>query len=274
MEFALVYANDWFVIPYTLPAGAVATVRGLVVTNVFGERFWIEAAGAGADADWQRWSMFTIDVAGQPGAKADTSLLLLPTVTKILRSPPSEDILLLRDEVANMVWGVEQTIPVATGESKRGIEAARQTLAFLQALVGPAPAPVPANAPIRYRVMNTVPENWIPFIPVHVDGSNRDIQLQRAAMPRILEGDPNPPVKVEPRTVLLREGLDRTPQQTYFVFEEEVPRAGARLMQTFERTRWTDGKVYTWLRVRRQTGRGEGSSGLGFDELINVPTKK
>jgi len=274
MEFALVYANDWFVIPYTLPAGAVATVRGLVVTDVFGERFWIEAAGAGADADWQRWSMFTIDVAGQPGAKADTSLLLLPTATKILRSPPTEDILLLRDEVANMVWGVEQTIPLATGESKRGIEAARQKLAFLQAQIGPPPAPGPANAPIRYRVMNTVPENWIPFIPVHVDGSNRAIQLQRAAMPRILEGDPHPPGKVEPRTVLLREGLDRTPQQTYFIFEEEVPRAGARLMQTFERTRWTDGKVYTWLRVRRQTGRGEGSSGLCFDELINVPTKK
>jgi hypothetical protein len=278
MEFALVYANDWFVIPYTLPAGAVATVRGLVVTNVFGERLWIEAAGSGTDADWQRWSMFTIDVAGQAGAKADTSLLLLPTVTKILRSPPTEEVMLLRDEVANMVWGVEQTIPVATGESKRGIEAARQTLAFLEArlavqLGGPPPAPVPANAPIRYRVMNTVPENWIPFIPVHVAGSNRAIQLQRAAMPRILEGDPNPPVKVEPRTVLLREGLDRLPAQPYFVFEEEVPRAGARLMQTFERARWTDGRVYTWLRVRRQTGRGEGSSGLGFDELVNVPSK-
>jgi hypothetical protein len=277
MEFALVYANDWFVIPYTLPAGAVATLRGLVVTNVFGERLWIEAAGSGADADWQRWSMFTIDVAGQAGAKADTSLLLLPTVTKILRSPPTEEVMLLRDEVANMVWGVEQTIPVATGESKRGLEAARQTLAFLEArlaaqLGGPPPAPVPANAPIRYRVMNTVPENWIPFIPVHVDGSNRAIQLQRAAMPRILEGDPNPPAKIEPRTVLLREGLDRMPAVPYFVFEEEVPRAGTRLMQTFERTRWTDGKVYTWLRVRRQTGRGEGSSGLGFDELLNVPS--
>ena len=36
----------------------------------------------------------------------------------------------------------------------------------------------------------------------------------------------------------------------------------------------TDGRVYTWLRVRRQTGRGEGSSGLGFDELINVPIKQ
>ena len=56
---------------------------------------------------------------------------------------------------------------------------------------------------------------------------------------------------------------------------DEVAAAnGARLMQTFERTRWADGKVYTWLRVRRQTGRGEGSSGLGFDELVNVPRKK
>lgn len=278
MEFALVYANDWFVIPYTLPAGAIATIRGFAVTNVFGERFWIKAADSGADADWRRWNMFTINVIRRPGAPADTSLLLLPTVPKILESPPTEEILLLRDEVANMVWGVEKTIPVATGETKRGIEAARQTRTFLEAqlaarLGGPPPAPVPANAPIRYRVMNTVPENWIPFIPVHVDGTNRKIQIQRAAMPRILEGDPNPPVKIQPRTILLREGLDRAPAQPYFVFEEEVPRAGTRLVQAFERTRWTDGRVYTWLRVRRQTGRGEGSSGLAFDELVNVPTK-
>ena len=71
--------------------------------------------------------------------------------------------------------------------------------------------------------------------------------------------------------VLLRQGLDQSPPQTYFVHEEEVPRAGARLTQFFERTRWTGGQVYTWLRVRKQTGRGEASSGLGFDEIINVP---
>jgi hypothetical protein len=284
MEFALVYANDWFVIPYTLPAVAIASIRAFVVTNVFGERFSIDAAGGGADADWQRWSMFTIDVRGRPGA-ADTSLLLLPTAAKILESPPTEDIMMMRDEVANMVWGVEVAIPVATGESMRGIEAARQTRAFLEAqltarLSGPPPVPppnhvpVPANAPIRYQVMNTVPENWIPFIPVHVPGDNREIQLQRAALPRILEGDPDPPAKVQPRTVLLRQGLDLAPPQPYFVFEEEVPRAGTRLFQAFERARWVDGRVYTWLRVRRQTGRGQGSSGLGFDKLINVPVKR
>jgi hypothetical protein len=39
----------------------------------------------------------------------------------------------------------------------------------------------------------------------------------------------------------------------------------------FQRTRWTDGRVVVWLRVRRQTGRGEGSSGLRFDELVDQP---
>jgi hypothetical protein len=221
--------------------------------------------------------MFTINVEGDPAAPADTSLLLLPTVPKVQESPPTEELTLIRDEVANMVWGVERTVPLASGDSKPGLEAARETRRFYEAELAARlggvtpPPPIPPAAPIRYEVMSTVPENWIPFIPVHVDGDNRDVQLQRAAMPRILEGDPDPAVKVQPRTRLLREGLDRAPAQTYFVHEEEVPRAGAYLSQRFERTRWTDGRVYVWLRVRRQTGRGEGSSGLAFDELIDVP---
>jgi hypothetical protein len=34
------------------------------------------------------------------------------------------------------------------------------------------------------------------------------------------------------------------------------------------RARWTQGQVYTWLRARKQTGRGEATSGLGFDLLV------
>jgi hypothetical protein len=275
MEFALVFSNDWFVIPYTLPSGSVATVRAMVVNNVFGERFLVEAAGSGADSSWQRWNMFTITSRAQTAVPADNSLLLLPTLAKRHESPVTEEMLLVRDEVANMVWGVETTIPLPNGDTKRGLEAARQTRAYFEALLAASgatpPATLPSAAPIGYQVMSTVPENWIPFIPVHVPGSNREIQLQRAALPRVLDGDPSPPVKVRPRTVLLREGLDVTPAVPYFVFEEEVPRAGAKLLQAFERTRWTDGTVFTWLRVRKQTGRGEGSSGLAFDELKDMP---
>jgi hypothetical protein len=271
MEFALVYSNDWFVIPCTLPSGTLARVQGLAVTNVFGDRLWIEAADQGADSAWGRWTMFTIDVLNSPtgNAAADSTLLLLPTLASSQTGPPLEEVFLVRDEVANMAWGVEKTVPLASGISRPGGEVATQTFNYLQGLIPDGAAPPPMAAAVRYQVMNSVPENWIPLIPVHVPDNNRTIQLQRAAMPRILVGDTNPIQKVQPLTSLLRQGLDLTPAQTYFIHEEEVPRAGARLTQYFERSRWTQGQVYTWLRVQKQTGRGEASSGLAFDRLVD-----
>jgi hypothetical protein len=274
LEFGLVYSNDWFLVPADLPAGSVASVRGIAVTNVFGERFWIEAAGAGPDDAWQRWSMFTVNVKGSAGEEADTSLLLAPTVPKIQESEAVEDVVLVRDEMANMVWGVERTVELPTGASKPGAEAARETRAFFERLAGGAApvAPGPRVADVKYRLMTSVPEHWIPFLPVRVPGSTRDVQLQRAALPRIIEGAAGAPVKVRPRTALLREGLEEG--DPYFVHEEEVSRAGTRVEQSFQRTRWRDGRAVTWFGVRRLTGRGEGSSGLAFDQLIDVPPEE
>jgi hypothetical protein len=272
VEFGLVYANDWFLIPYTLPTGSIASIRGMMVTNVFGERFWIEAAGSGLDDKWQRWSMFTINTKGNANEVADTSLLLLPTVPKIQESSPLEEIVLIRDEMANMVWAIEKTIPLPTGNSKSGSEAAIETHNFYQGLIPKPLAINPAvNDPkISYLAMTSVPEQWIPFLPVHLDGNNRQIQLQRAAMPRILAGAPLniKPRKVRPRTVLMQPGLDV--KKPYFIHEEEVPRAGIRVTQSFQRTRWHNGETFVWLGVRKQTGRGQGSSGLAFDKIVDV----
>jgi hypothetical protein len=280
VEFCLIYANDWFLIPYRLPTGSLARVRGLAVTNVFGERTWVEAAGRGLDEDWQRWAMFLLNIKGEGREAADTSLVLLPTVPKVQEGTPLDEVMLIRDEMANMVWGVEKRIPLPSGDSKPGAEAAQESLAFFkQDLerrldVAPPLAPVEYHAKIHYQVMNSVPENWIPLIPVHVDGDNREIQLQRAALPRTLEGDPDPPRKVHPRTVLLREGLDQAPAVPYFLHEEEVSRAGVRVTQSFQRTRWRDGSVFVWLGVRKRTGRGEGASGLVFDRIVDVKGKR
>ena len=264
-------------VPCTVPAGSVLQLRGLAVTNVFGERTWVEAAGRGTGDDWQRWGMFLLHRRGDAGLPADTSLVVVPAAQKVLESPPLEEVLLVRDEVANMVWAVEKTIWLPTGEPGQGAEAARDLRAFLERDVarrlGGAPPPslsAAENARIRYQVMNTVPEQWIPFVPVHVPGDIREIQLQRAALPRILSGDPQPP-KVQPRTALVREGLDRQPPAVYFLHEEEVPRAGVRVTQSFQRTRWRDGRAWVWLGARKQTGRGEAESGLAFDRLANVP---
>ncbi len=116
--------------------------------------------------------------------------------------------------------------------------------------------------------MSSVPEQWLPFIPVHVDGSSRETQFQRAAMPRFLDGDPNAPAKIRPRTPLMSQNLPTA----YYIYEEEVPRAGVRVTQCYQRTRRPDGSVLVWYGARKGTGRGEGSSSLAFDQIIDSPT--
>lgn len=280
IEFGLIYANDWFLVPFTLPAGSIANVKGLSVTNVFGEKTWVEPAGKGLDDAWKRWNMYALNTKGNQREPADNSLLILPTVEKILEGKPLEEVLFIRDEVANMVWAIEKKIPLPTGSGKHGGEAAFELHKFYQKILNNEigdgiviPDDIEFKANIRYQIMNTVPENWIPFIPVHVDGSSREVQLQRASMPRILENDaPGNAQKIKPRTQLVREGLEKDPVEAYFIHEEEIPRAGIRAYQTFQRTRWYDGKVVNWFGARKQTGRGEGHSGLAFDQII--PTAK
>lgn len=302
MEFALVFANDWFLLPYTLSVGQVAEVKGIAISNVFNERFWVEPLRDVPEQNWEQWSMFNLSTRVIERQTPPARLVLLPTVPKLQESGPVESVTLVRDEMANMVWGVEQRILLPSGLSRSGLEAAREYFNFLQKpfldqvkqlqdrkmqleaipesertqsekdelaqindqlskMLPPDPV-----APIRYKVMNTVPENWIPFIPVHVDGSTRETQLQRAALPRILAGDVNPPQKIRPRTGLLRANLPKA----YFIHEEQVPRAGAVVEQSYQRTRWVGGKVFTWMGVRKSTGRGEGSSGLAFDQIVPV----
>jgi hypothetical protein len=275
LEFALVYSNDWFIVPFTAPAATVATLTGCAVTNTFGERFWITPAAQGRDDDPRRFTLFTSSVIGDARLPADTSLLLLPTAPGVTDGPAREEVLFLRDETANMVWAVERVVPLPDGSTRPGAEAGRETRAYFErllALAAPGPGAEPASvADIRYRVMTGVPENWIPFIPAREPGSDRQIRLQRAAMPRVLEGDPDDPKRVPPKTMLLRDGLDGADRHPYFLHEEEIPREGLRVVTQFQRTRWRDGRVVVWLGARKAVGRGEGSSGLGFDRIIPTP---
>jgi hypothetical protein len=271
MEFALVYANDWFLVPFRLPAGTLARLEGLAVTNVFGERFWILGAGTGSQQNWHRWSMFQLTADAAAAEQADSTLLLPPVLAGAIDGDALEEVELARDEVANMVWAVERVVPPVTGGGRSGRDEARETRAYHERLVGENPVEVAYQAGIAYLAMTNVPENFIPFVPVHVPGSTREIQLQRSRMLRIVEGDALPPEKVPPRTTLIREGLDETPQKPYFIHEEEVPRAGIQVTESFRRTRWTGGEAYVWLGVRKKPGRGERSSGLAFDTIVPTP---
>ena len=128
MEFALVYANDWFIVPFRLPIGSTARVDALVVTNTFGEHHWIDASGSRPGDKWQRWDMF-----GLAGARTDRPRLVLPALTaKTQSGDPIEVVNCIRDEMANMVWGVECTIPLVNGYGRAGRESAVETRQVLR----------------------------------------------------------------------------------------------------------------------------------------------
>ena len=84
---------------------------------------WIEAAASGSNTDWSQWNMFTMTVDGTKPAPPDTGLLLLPTVAKVQESKPFEEVVFIRDELANMVWGIETVVPLPNGWSGSGGDA-------------------------------------------------------------------------------------------------------------------------------------------------------
>jgi hypothetical protein len=248
VEFALIYSNDWCVIPYVVDVGSLNSLPGLLVTDDFGETTLVRAAGRGRDDSWQRWSMFTLGnkIRGGP---ADFRLFVPPTLPKSMEGEAIEQVVFLRDEMANMVWAVEKIVPSATGNGADGYVVGR-------AAATPTPSlPLhPTAAQARYILGTDVPPNWHPFIPVHVPGSNRKVQLQRARMP-------------EQRDIFGR--VLRVPSP-YYVNEEEAPRAGKTVSRSYQRARWVDGRTLVWIGRRVTTGRGEGNSGLAFDQVEDL----
>lgn len=285
-EFALIYGNDWFVVPYPVAAGSLSEIKGIVVTDVFGQKTLVEAANQGQQDNWTGWGLFNLSHQKsdpQQSLAADSRLFLPPTLARVQESDPVEDVYLVRDEMANMVWAIEANIEDYLEKGMDGHHAALALADFLATYdSGPTNGdPVPVTAPLSYTLGNTVPENWIPFIPVHLRNQNRKIQLQRAAMPRLFRDRFE---AVRPRTQLMRFGFQAAPeseivpkvnptaqmqQEPYYIFEEEIPRSGIRLNARYQRARWYGGQIFNWLGYRKTIGRGEGASGLEFDTIKN-----
>jgi hypothetical protein len=270
-EFALLYGNNWFVVPYRQPIGTLAELEGVVVTDSFGYRTLVGAAVPSSGGRWTSWDLFSLSPRGTGASPAalPQHLFIPAAAGQVAEGEPHETVALVRDESANMVWAVERRVPDGLGGSQDGTAAARSFTDALAALVaaedGPD-TPVEGAPALRYRLGTTVPESWIPFVPVHETGSNRAIRLQRASMPRFVQGETQ---RVRPLTTILRPGLaasDQLPEvQPYLLNEEEVPRAGVNVHGAMRRARWLGGKTVVWHGRTVVSGRGEVDAGLRFD---------
>jgi hypothetical protein len=176
----------------------------------------------------------------------------------VIESAPVEEVVFVRDELANLAWAIEKTVASASGRPSSRHEAYEEARRRAGAQETNNGAPI--DAPAEYRLMSTVPDFWIPFVPQR-DGDTA--RLARSALRRPLpDGSlvPIPPVGriLEPETTPFR------------LFDVDVPPEGARITRTWQLARDGAGRTHLWLGRQKEATASEPSSGLRFDLVEEV----
>lgn len=283
LQYTTMYGNDWLITPMELNAGTVSTVKGIIITDVFGNRYYInQPAGETSKNEryTNKWEMFTIaqkDAYSKGDFSTDGCLFYPPSIPRTEESKPLEEVQFLRDEMANMVWGVELTINDGCGSTLDGDEYATKISAEIEEMIPKYNVQENEDIDYTYLFQNNAPLNWIPFSPVKMpEGTShgdREIRLQRSTMPLYLKDGFIP---IRPNTYLMRYGIDEddTIYQYQFINEEEILAVGTKIQLSYQRTRWFNGKIFNWLGAKKEVSQTQANSGLSFDELIEKVTQK
>lgn len=272
-EFGLVFSNDWFIVPFGVKVGSLVETKGIVVTDNFGCNTLVEPTSnrqATLTGNWSMWSLSRRDAPAQ----VDTRFLLVPALAHSLESKPTDEVLFMRDEMANLVWGIETVVPDATGGGRDARGAAKLLRQAIDQAYPQVETPAQADdVLLRYQLMGSLPENWMPLVSVRLNEDSSNAFLQ-GAMPRV---PPLEPGRDSTNALILEHNavlpigsiLARDPQaHPNLIYEEEILRDGIVVKRTFQQARWHDGNTFTWCGYKKQSGRGEGSSGLAFDQAL------
>ena len=267
MEFALVYSNDWFIAPLDLPMGSLCWIETIKVKDTFGVTTEIKRQAntvAHLSAkEIEVWDAFKIRTACELANRADDKLyepekhflFVPPVLPKRQASKALETLLMMRDEHANMVWAIEETVTSGIGKTRKGFEAHLERKQINRTTDKNKSTNSSEDALPQYRLSTKVPDNWIPYLPVL--GDNDERFLKRAIMVRNEDAAESEPIN----------SISILANETSKVCMESVPRAGLQLQLERQRVRWIDGQTYIWMGRQVSTGKGMGNSGLRFDYL-------
>ena len=264
IEYASTYGNDWFVVPLTLPVGSVTRVDSLVVTDTFGVRNLVRPIGDPASAARRTSRCGSRRVRkprrSAPRRRSVTNRFFLPPTLQPHASTarPLEDVLFMRDEMANLAWAIERTVESPIEQPAQRYEAPDAGARRTDRRSGGAQLP-------RYLLSSQVPPNWIPLLPVQVPNPLQSPNTPGQILSRLKRGavlQPDGTTKVHTATGEVLRSLGNR-----LLYDEEVPREGARVTRQRRLARWTDGSTWLWTSFRNQVGQGEGSSQLKFDQM-------
>jgi hypothetical protein len=259
IEYAGSYGNDWYVIPLTTQVGTVTRVDSLVVTDTFGVRSLVRPIGDPAlpTPYFSLWQQSSRRYAGDAlGGPIPNRFFLPPTIARSTDGAVLEEVLLLRDEMANLAWGIERNV-----EGAAEAPVSLVTAAPSNAVISPPAVPGASGLP-RYLLSSAVAENWIPLLPVQVRLQANGPLLSRLKRGAVLQPDGSNRVHHSQTETLASLGSG-------FLYDEEVPREGARITRRRRMARWIDGSTWVWTGYRNEVGSGEGSAGLEFDQLLS-----
>jgi hypothetical protein len=241
VEAALVTGGDWVVVPFDVPAGGIVRIRSVSYTDTFGSTWLVEPE----EVEPGSWRMF--EVTDADGATHVPGLVVPPPETTALAGPVLEDVGFLRDEGANLVWGIAH---LAQGAGGRPAVPASGADAAPRRGVSPAAAePV-----LMYSLMTGIPATWVPYLPraAGPDG----VALVRGRIPRF-----------DRDCVPLAPPMIGTLLPAHPVLQSaEVPREGVRVRRVPMIARLGDGRWRSWTSRRVSPGRGEAESGLRYDQ--------
>ena len=314
MRFATMYSNDWMLFPLKTEIGQYITIERIDVIDSFGQRHTMSGNCRAGNKEQlgeyeEQWQVFVNSTVGDAKRTAINGLYYAQQLAATIEGKPVEEIKILRDEIANMVWGVENIVSDGCGgtldanlyatqletivnERNKAGEPVREpdTIVFGQDSAPEVEKAASNQAPrakFSYSLQSSVPFNWIPFIPQRLateDTKNspffmggREIILRRGKMPcYIFNGNKFDLHAVRPKSSIMRPVVTRDKngnvlkEEPMVIHEEAVQATGIRLTKNYQRARWIGGKTYQWLGVHKRQSRTEASSGLVFDKLKEV----
>lgn len=252
--YSLSYGDDWFQVPVRLPAGVLARIERVTVRDTYGHRREIRSC-AELDGPGRTWRYF--ELSGDSSADAPDPkdrrcpwLFLAPAIAGSVTSRPVEEVVLLRDQVANLGWGIEVTVESAAGR--------RVDRAALARARRPA-ASAPHGAAWLYLLGTSVLDHQVPLVPVR--GADGQLYLQRGRLATAADSD-----EVQTQGAL---GQILEPGVPLLVHDAAVPDSGITVTRHWQMARSASGEPACWMGRSVTSAPPRRSPGLTFDDVAD-----